>query len=216
MRTLCCVLAAATIVACALAVAEVVPEREGPNDPQPPAENAAAAAPQVEPSVPPVVLFDPPWYAYALLVVGVLGILIWLYLRKRWIRLGLIGTVVTGFFVIPGMHLKVEKIGPAQGIDWAISDHDVPAALVALAAIICLTILEWPYSKGDYDSLVHEKAASRAGIMRNAARLVMLQHIGHGVDLETIAREQNMQVADLYAALHCVLEVQALLDRNGE
>jgi hypothetical protein len=76
--------------------------------------------------------------------------------------------------------------------------------------------LEWPYSKGDYESLIHERAATRAGIMRNAARLVMLQHIGAGVDLDTIAKNHNIAVADLYAAMHCALEVQNILNQEEE
>lgn len=158
------------------------------------------------------VLFDPPWWAYILLLSGFVALLVWMYLKKRWIRIGLIGTVVTGFFVIPGFHFVIEELGPAKGIDLRLSDPDFPAVLLGCVAIIVLGILEWPYSKADFQSSVHERAAARAGIMRTATRLVMQEHLGRGTSLEELAKTHNIATADLYAALHCALEVQTLLE----
>lgn len=156
-------------------------------------------------------IIDLPTWVYIGFFVAIAAFLLWTYLRVRWIRIGLIGTVVTGFFIIPGMHLVIDSLGPLKGIDWRLSDPDVPAAFLGSIAIVALAILEWPYSQADYVSLLNRKAETRAQIMSKAVELVIAQHIGSGTPLDQIARDNKLAEADLYAALRCITKTQSLL-----
>jgi len=153
-------------------------------------------------------LIDPPWWAYLLLFVAIVGVLVWTYLRKRWIRIGLIGTIIAGLVSIPGMHIVIKPIG----VDIKLWEVEWWIAAVAGIAVIALATLEWPYSQADYEELKHKKAGARAGVMRNAARLVFEKHLGRGDSLEDISSEHAIDIADLYAALHCATEIQSLLE----
>ena len=82
-------------------------------------------------------LIDPPWWVYLLSFVAIIGVLVWTYLRKRWIRIGLIGTMITGLVSIPGMHFVIKPLG----VDITFWEVDWAVALVAGIAVIALAVL---------------------------------------------------------------------------